>query len=443
MEASQTSVTSSSSTREPGKLWLVLARWAWIGAALLLVGNFVFSIPPYYAALRTVCTVSDPVSVTNQCATWQLTPDNLVALARLHISLDAYAAYTTSIDVIASLLFWVVGLFIFWRKSREWLGLSVSLVLILLGSSGVTDSLQGDFMTAHAPSILVILVFLFNFIQWPAFGLFLVTFPTGRFAPRWSWLIVLFWIGQLGYFWLTTVAPTFEIGVPVVVLITYGSTLGIQVYRYIWRYSVVQRQQVKWFLFVVLVGLLFDFASSAIGALLAPLDAPDSWFKLLEGIFTALFFVTIPIGIGISIFRYRLWDIDSIINRTLVYGLLTLSLALVYAGLVFGAQHVLVGLIGKNDGIIIVSATLIVAVLFRPLRRGIQNVIDQRFYRQKYDAARTLQAFSATLHQEVDLEHLNAQIIGVVQKTVQPTHVSLWLRRSELAENKQPSFGET
>jgi hypothetical protein len=115
-------------------------------AALLLAGNFVFSIPPYYAALRTVCRVS--TAVANQCATWQLVPDNMPVLARLHISLDAYAAYTASINVMASLLFWVVGMLIFWRKSREWLGLSVSLVLLLVGSSGVADSLQGTFLTA-------------------------------------------------------------------------------------------------------------------------------------------------------------------------------------------------------------------------------------------------------------------------------------------------------
>lgn len=435
METSQTSVAAPAAAREPGGIWLILARWAWVGVALLLVGNFVFSIPPYYAALRTVCTVSG--SVTAQCATWQLTPDNLLALTRLHISLDAYAAYTTSINVITSLLFWVVGLFTFWRKAREWLGLSVSLVLILLGSSGVTDSLQGVFMTANSPFILAALVLLFNVIQWPAFGLFLVTFPTGRFTPRWSWLLVLFWVGQLGYFWLTTFAPAFEIGIPVVVLITYGSTLGIQVYRYIWRYSAVQRQQVKWFLFVVLIGLLFDLATSAIGSLVMPLNAPDSWFKLLEGTFTALFFVTIPIGISISIFRYRLWDIDIIINRTLVYGLLTLILSLIYAGLVFGAQSVLVGLIGKNNGVIIVGATLIVAMLFRPLRRGIQNVIDRRFYRQRYDAARILQEFSTTFHQELDLEQLSEQIVAVVQKTVQPAHVSLWLLKPKAP---QPQF---
>jgi len=277
--------------------WLNVARWAWMVAALLLAGNFVFSILPYYTALPTVCRV------VTQCATWQLAPDNLPALARLHISLDAYAAYTVSINVVASLLFWAVGILIFWRKSREWLGLSVSLVLILVGSSGVADSLQGTFLTVNSPLLLGVLVLLFNVLQWPAVGLFLLTFPTGRFTPRWSWLVVLLWMGQLGYFWLTTFVPAFAAGLPLVLLITWGSTLGVQMYRYLRSYTAVQRQQVKWFLFVVVVGFLLDIANIVLIGLIAPFNAPDSWFKLLDGTVTALFFMTVPVGIGIAIFR--------------------------------------------------------------------------------------------------------------------------------------------
>jgi hypothetical protein len=186
------------------------------------------------------------------------------------------------------------------------------------------------------------------------------------------------------------------------------------------------------------MGFLLEMIYGAIAWLVTPFGVSDSWFKLLDGTFTALFFMTVPIGIGVAIFRYRLWYIDILINRTLVYGLLTLILAAVYAGLVIGAQNVLVSLIGKNEGIVIVSATLVVAMLFQPLRRGIQNVIDRRFYRQKYDAARTLEAFSVTLHQEIDLEHLNEQIMSVIQKTVQPAHVSLWLYKPASRENQSP-----
>ena len=154
MMAPQTSVIkpASPSVREPGRWWrmnwLALARWAWLVVALLLAGNFAASIPAYYTTLRTVCTFAAP-----QCG-WQPTPANMAALARLHIPVEAYAAYFISLDVAASLLFWIVGLLIFWRKSQEWMGLLFSLVLILNGSSGIADTLQGTFLPPNAPLLL-------------------------------------------------------------------------------------------------------------------------------------------------------------------------------------------------------------------------------------------------------------------------------------------------
>jgi hypothetical protein len=432
--------TASSSVREPGRRsrinWLALARWAWIVVALLLLANFVASIPAYYTVLRTVCT---PLAA--QCVSWQPTPANVVALARLHLSVEAYAASFISLDVAASLLFWIVGLLIFWRKSQEWLGLLFSLVLILTGSSGIADTLQGAFLphSAHAPFLLVFLLLLLNIIQWPALGTFLLTFPTGRFAPRWSRVIVLLWIGQLGLFWLTNVVPFLLNLIPLVVLVTYGSTLGIQVYRYVRVYDAAQREQVKWCIYAFCMGLAVEIGSSVLGGLVAPLNAPDSWYQLLNGTFTVLLFVPIPLAIGIAIFRYHLWDIDIIINRTLVYGSLSAMLALVYFGLVIGLQslvRLVTGAVSEQPLIIVVS-TLAIAALFQPLRRHIQRIIDRRFYRHKYDAARTLAAFSAKLRNEVDLDRLSEELVAVVQETMQPAHVSLWLLQPGKKEEKR------
>src|SRR5258708_3233507 len=141
--------------------------------------------------------------------------------------------------------------------------------------------------------------------------------------------------------------------------------------------------------------------------------------------------VCIPISAGIAMLRYRLYDIDVLINRTLVYGLLTATLLGTYLLLVFGGQYLLTSFLGSSNAAVLVVSTLIVAALFHPLRRRLQAIIDHRFYRRKYDAARVLAAFSATLRNEVDLDQLREHLVAVVQETMQPTHVSLWLRNDE------------
>jgi hypothetical protein len=138
--------------------------------------------------------------------------------------------------------------------------------------------------------------------------------------------------------------------------------------------------------------------------------------------------MALPTAIGIAILRYRLYDIDLLINRTLVYGSLTVSLALVYIGSVVSLQYVLRTLTGQESQIAIVTSTLAIAALFNPLRRRVQAFVDRRFYRRKYDAAKTLAAFNARLREETDLHILTDDLAGVVRETMQPAHVSLWLR---------------
>jgi hypothetical protein len=151
----------------------------------------------------------------------------------------------------------------------------------------------------------------------------------------------------------------------------------------------------------------------------------------LLGYAALISFTLVPIAVGFAVLRYRLYEIDIIINRTLVYGSLTISLALVYVGLVVSLQYVFRALTGGDSQLVIVASTLAIAALFNPLRGRIQSFIDRRFYRRKYDARKTLEEFSARLRDETDLDSLSEDLVGVVRETMQPEHTSLWLRRPE------------
>jgi hypothetical protein len=182
-----------------------------------------------------------------------------------------------------------------------------------------------------------------------------------------------------------------------------------------------QRQQIKWLAYggAVVVGAVFA------SGVFATIWSPDVGIAL-----TSLGLLGVPIFTGVAIARYRLHDIDIVINRTLVYGALTAALVAVYFGGVATLQAIFRALTGQEQQpqLAIVVSTLAIAALFNPLRRRIQSFIDRRFYRSKYDARKTLESFSAKLRDETDLQALNNELVGVVRETMEPSHISLWLR---------------
>ena len=194
----------------------------------------------------------------------------------------------------------------------------------------------------------------------------------------------------------------------------------------------VERQQIKWFAYAIALlvsGAILQYAIAE------PLDQ-----VFLEWVGRALIlagFVGIPISMGIAITRYRLYEIDLVINRTLVYGPLTATLVALYFGAVVLLQRLFVALTGERSTLAVVASTLLIAALSAPLRGRIQSFIDRRFYRNKYDARKTLEAFSAKLRDATDLEDLNGELVGVVRETMQPAHVSLWLHPDTTSESEQ------
>ncbi len=191
-----------------------------------------------------------------------------------------------------------------------------------------------------------------------------------------------------------------------------------------------ERQQIKWVAYAIVLLISFSFLDQLSPELLPP---------VVDVILSAFILTTPWVAIAIAVFRYRLFDIDVVINRTLVYGSLTATLALVYLGGVATTQALFCVLTGHQEQpqLAIVVSTLVIAALFNPLRRRIQAFIDRRFYRRKYDAAKTLEAFAAKLRDETDLDALSDDLVGVVRETMQPAHVSLWLRPETTSKGKQ------
>ena len=269
-----------------------------------------------------------------------------------------------------------------------------------------------------------------TFVGYMTWMLFFYLFPSGRFVPRWTRWLALCWVLFVGTWIFTPFGPpTWPLPLfNVAILILWGSFPVAQVYRYVRTSDHTQRQQTKWVVFgvaVAVAGTLTTIFTVGAAVDLAPKNVGQ---RMLSMLLMDAFVLFIPLSIGVAVLRARLFDIDVVINRTLVYGSLTAILVAVYFGGIVVLQRLFVVLTGETSTLAVVASTLVIAALFNPLRRRIQSFIDRRFYRKKYDAAKTLQAFSSKLRDETDLDALNDHLVGVVAEAIQPAHVLLWLR---------------
>jgi hypothetical protein len=417
------SARNESQTRLPGR-WLLIARVGWMGVALLVLTLNAISIPRAIVLLQAVC---QPGAL---CISG-LTPANLHQLQQLGLSPGFLAAYQIGWDVGTPLIYTALAALIFWRRSVDRMALFCAYMLVFFGGATYTSLLDVGLRTV-APAWFWLVGGL-ELVAQVSVPTFFLLFPSGRFVPRWTrWSVLVFVLYEVWYVFFTNLdfgqgSPLSALAFAVLIL----GLVGLQIYRYRRVSTFRERQQTKWVVFGLVVAL-GGFALFIIGNLFLPPELLNSSGAgiLLSTSVTYVLLLFIPISIAIAILRSRLYDIDTIINKALVYGLLTGILGALYAGLIIGLESLVGHFSGQStQPIVIVISTLAIAALFQPLRHRIQRIIDRRFYRSKYDAARTLETFSATLRNEVDLATLSEHLVAVVQETMQPTHVSLWLRQ--------------
>src|SRR6266566_6013834 len=428
---------NGSQTRLRGR-WLFIARAGWVVLTLLVLTLNAISIPRAVTLLQAVC---QPGAL---CISG-LTPADLRQLQQPGLSPGFLAAYQIGWDVGTTLIYTALAALIFWRRSVDRMALFCAYMLVLFGGATYTGLLDIGLRTV-APAWYWLVGGL-ELLAQVCVPTFFLLFPSGRFVPRWTqWGVLVFVLYFVWYIFLTNAYLGQLSGVIALVFAALILGLvGLQVYRYR-RVSIFrERQQTKWVVFGLTMALGGFALFLIIGNLFLPPDLLNSPVAgaLIPTTVTNGLLLFIPISIAIAILRSQLYDIDTIINKALVYGLLTALLAAVYAGLVLGLQALLGGLLHQTNAIALVVSTLVIYAVFQPLRRRVQAIIDRRFYRRKYDAARTLAAFSATLRSEVDLSQLSEQLVAAVQETMQPVHVSLWLRSPAHRGNHQALWRAT
>ncbi|MFL5801543.1 MAG: hypothetical protein ACJ8CR_07350 [Roseiflexaceae bacterium] len=389
---------------------LAVARSAWLLVALLALVIFVVATPLFFNQLQTACP-------TSSCATQQLTADELRATVAAGWSLPFFAAALVALRIVHACIWCAVGGLIFWRKSDDWMALFVALFLILFGLSYQTPP------PIHPVVDLMALVL--GDLAWVALYAFFCLFPNGRFVPRWMWL-PLIWVllaqipaslpADSPYAvnnWPTWLLAPLLIG-------QFGLALYAQIYRYRRVSDPAERQQTKWAVFGIATSLSLYIICNALFTLVPTLFQPPALHYLILDASLTLALLTIPVSLAMAILRSRLWDIDILINRTLVYGALTAS--------VIGIYVLIVGYLGAlfrtGDNLpISLVATGLVAVLFQPLRDRFQRGINRLLYGERDEpyavVARLGQRLEGTLAPDSVLPTL-------VETVAQALKVHMW-----------------
>jgi hypothetical protein len=409
--------------------WLLLARLAWVAVAITALAIVLFSVPSSFEHYRSVCTAAS--EVCSERTVEQPTPEGVRALQDVGLSVRSYALLNVAIDKVLELVWFAVGAIIFWRRSDDRMALLVSVFLVAFGTVTVDPSEANTLISSQPAWWLPVRGV--QIVGEICSVLFFLLFPGGRFVPRWTrwtrWLAIAF----IAFLISRDLLPDLYARSPALDGVSEWVFLGFvlslvwsQIYRYRRVSSEAQRRQTRWVVFgttLAVVGTLpfqlpLDFSL---------VDGDTPFVLLLLEMGFALSMLLIPLSISVAVLRSRLFDVDVLINHTLVYGSLSATLVALYFGGIVVLQRVFVVLTGQRSTLAVVASTLLIAALFTPFRHRVQSFIDRRFYRSKYDARKTLRRFSATLRDEADLDALSDDLLGVVREAMQPAPVSLWL----------------
>lgn len=408
---------------------LRVAQTGWVAMLLLALAMTFASAPILFEQYGTPCFRTAEACLERS----QLALEEARELGRIGISPGLYAAASTGVGVFSKLVWIGAGALVFVLRPGDRMALLVACFLVSFGAATFGAEAVEALIPAH-PAWLV-----------PARGLqilgevftvlFFLTFPDGRFVPRWTpWLAVAFLTFQIPSDLVPDIysgSPALERAQGLVFMCFVLGMVASQIYRYRTVSTPHQRRQTRWVVFGTTLALSLLIAIMAPLFIFIPGVAETSPFVLvLIGNVISFVMLLIPLSVGVAVLRSGLFDIDRVINRVLVYGVLTASLAGIYVGTVVGLQWTLRSIAGGESQLAVVASTLAIAALFNPLRRRIQALVDRSFYRGKYDAARTLEAFSARLRDETDLDRLGGELVGVVERTVRPSQATLWLRRA-------------
>ncbi len=406
-----------------------LARIAWLALALPMLVLFYSGIPEAQRLLMNVF------------------PETARALARVGLSARSYAALVISLDVFMFTLMVISAMLLMLRRSNDRVVVLVSLMLVATGMIYTVPAYE-----ARGPVwLMALLITIGEVCQ----VLFFFVFPDGRFVPKGAWVIGIVMAVWRPVSWLGYINAYYDSGRTgenygalrqdllqiLIMLALFAVGIASQIYRYRRISDQTQRQQTKWLLFGVLIAFSlavpYTLVVNVFGLISRPGDAP-LFVRTIGRTLRQVGFCLIPITLLLSMMRYRLWEVDRLINRALIYSVLTALLAILYFGSIFLLQQLFrtianlvtgAGTNTRGELLVTVISTIGIAVLFEPLRQFLQQAVNKRFFRQKYDAQQTTLALTSALQNEVDLDRIKIQLAHAVETTLQPEHMSVWVRK--------------